>query len=48
MNMFPRGSPASLSQDRMFREMEARLMDPPSFVVTPSSVTVTLRNCDTF
>ncbi len=30
--------------DRMFREMEARLMDPPSFAVTPSSVTVTLRN----
>lgn len=28
----------------MFREMEARLMDPPSFVVTPSSVTVALRN----
>ncbi|MEK6768927.1 MAG: ATP-binding protein [Gemmatimonadota bacterium] len=30
--------------DRMFREMEARLMEPPSFAVTPSSVTVTLRN----
>lgn len=30
--------------DRMFREMEARLMDPPLFVATPSSVTVTLRS----
>lgn len=30
--------------DRMFREMEARLMDPPTFVATPSSVTVTLKS----
>lgn len=30
--------------DRMFREMEARLMPPPEFAATPSSVTVTLRN----
>lgn len=30
--------------DRMIREMEARLMEPPMFVATPSSVTVTLRN----
>ncbi len=30
--------------DRMFREMEARLMEPPVFVATHSSVTVTLRN----
>lgn len=30
--------------DRMIREMEARLMEPPHFVATPSSVTVTLRN----
>ena len=30
--------------DRMFREMEARLMEPPAFVATHSSVTVTLRN----
>ena len=30
--------------DRMFREMEARLMEPPIFVATSSSVTVTLRN----
>jgi ATP-dependent DNA helicase RecG len=30
--------------DRMFREMEARLMEPPIFSVTSSSVTVTLRN----
>ena len=30
--------------DRMYREMEARLMPPPEFEATPSSVTVTLRN----
>ena len=30
--------------DRMFREMEARLMEPPVFEATASSVTVTLRN----
>lgn len=30
--------------DRMYDEMEARLMEPPAFAVTPSSVTVTLRN----
>lgn len=30
--------------DRMYREMESRLMEPPVFAVTPSSVTVTLRN----
>lgn len=30
--------------DRMIREMEARLMEPPLFTATPSSVTVTLRN----
>jgi ATP-dependent DNA helicase RecG len=30
--------------DRMFQAMEARLMEPPIFVATPSSVTVTLRN----
>lgn len=30
--------------DRMIRDMEARLMEPPIFVATPSSVTVTLRN----
>lgn len=30
--------------DRMIREMEARLMEPPFFAPTPSSVTVTLRN----
>lgn len=30
--------------DRMYREMEARLMLPPEFEATPSSVTVTLRN----
>lgn len=30
--------------DRMYREMEARLMEPPTFAATPSSVTVTLRN----
>lgn len=30
--------------DRMYREMEARLMAPPVFAPTPSSVTVTLRN----
>jgi len=30
--------------DRMFREMEARLMEPPVFAATPSSVTVTLHN----
>ncbi len=30
--------------DRMYREMDARLLEPPAFVVTPSSVTVTLRN----
>lgn len=30
--------------DRMFTEMEARLMEPPLFTVTTDSVTVTLRN----
>ena len=30
--------------DRMFSEMEARLMEPPHFAATPSSVTVTLYN----
>lgn len=30
--------------DRMYEEMEARLMEPPGFVATSSSVTVTLRN----
>ena len=30
--------------DRMYREMESRLMEPPIFKVTASSVTVTLRN----
>ncbi len=30
--------------DRMFNEMEARLMEPPRFAATPSSVTVTLHN----
>lgn len=30
--------------DRMIREMEARLMEPPLFTATPSSVTVTVRN----
>ena len=30
--------------DRMYREMESRLMEPPIFEVTASSVTVTLRN----
>ena len=30
--------------DRMYREMEARLMLPPEFEATPSSVAVTLRN----
>jgi ATP-dependent DNA helicase RecG len=30
--------------DRMFREMESRLLEPPTFVATSSSVTVTLRN----
>ncbi len=30
--------------DRMIREMEARLMMPPVFTATPSSVTVTLHN----
>jgi len=30
--------------DRMIEEMEARLMEPPIFSATPSSVTVTLRN----
>jgi ATP-dependent DNA helicase RecG len=30
--------------DRMYGEMEARLMEPPVFAPTPSSVTVTLRN----
>jgi len=30
--------------DRMFVEMEARLMEPPHFTVTADSVTVTLRN----
>ncbi|MCY3805831.1 MAG: hypothetical protein OXG91_04955 [bacterium] len=30
--------------DRMFREMESRLLEPPSFSATADSVTVTLRN----
>ena len=30
--------------DRMFREMEARLMEPPIFAATSSSVNLTLRN----
>ena len=30
--------------DRMYDEMEARLMEPPRFAATPSSVTVTLYN----
>ena len=30
--------------DRMFREMESRLMEPPAFEATAVSVTVTLRN----
>ncbi len=30
--------------DRMYREMDARLLEPPVFVAAPSSVTVTLRN----
>lgn len=30
--------------DRMYREMDARLLEPPVFVASPSSVTVTLRN----
>ena len=30
--------------DRMYREMESRLMEPPVFEATASSVTVTLRN----
>ena len=30
--------------DRMYREMEARLLAPPAFEATSSSVTVTLRN----
>jgi len=30
--------------DRMVREMDARLMEPPLFTATPSSVTVTLTN----
>ena len=30
--------------DRMFREMESRLLEPPLFNATPDSVTVTLRN----
>ena len=30
--------------DRMYREMEARLLEPPVFEATASSVTVTLRN----
>ncbi|MYN65547.1 MAG: hypothetical protein F4X11_11030 [Acidobacteria bacterium] len=30
--------------DRMYREMEARLLEPPAFEATASSVTVTLRN----
>lgn len=30
--------------DRMFRGMEARILEPPYFNPTPSSVTVTLRN----
>lgn len=30
--------------DRMFRDMEARLLDPPAIAPTPSSVTVVLRS----
>ncbi len=30
--------------DRMIQQMEARLMEPPMFAATPTSVTVTLRN----
>lgn len=30
--------------DRMYNEMEARLMEPPHFIATSSSVTVTLHN----
>jgi hypothetical protein len=30
--------------DRMYREMEARLMEPPVFTATPSSVSVVLHN----
>ena len=30
--------------DRMYREMESRLMEPPAFEASASSVTVTLRN----
>ena len=30
--------------DRMFREMEERLLQPPSFAATPASVTVTLKS----
>ena len=30
--------------DRMYREMESRLMEPPAFEATTSSVTLTLRN----
>lgn len=30
--------------DRMFTEMEARLMEPPLFTATPSSVSVVIRN----
>lgn len=30
--------------DRMFRELEARLMEPPLFAATPSSVTVTVQS----
>ncbi len=30
--------------DRMFREMESRLMEPPAFEANPDSVTVTLHN----
>lgn len=33
--------------DRMFNEMEARLMEPPNFAATPSSLTVTLYNRST-
>ena len=33
--------------DRMYREMEARLLEPPVFEATSSSVTVTLRNRST-
>ena len=32
------------NRDRMYREMEARLLDPPTFEATSSSVAVTLRN----